>query len=424
MEVPAYWVWHRSSELTEKEISELHHAGTKTLYWQAVECGWKDGKWDAVRISKALPQPDDITVLPVFRIKPETAFLETPDAAKALARLFTLWADGTNHPELQIDFDCPVRLLNSYGKFLRELGVALSPTKISITALASWPQHPDFPKLARSVESMAPMFYDLYTDTPGQVRQNRFQPLADEKTRALIEAWSACPVPWRAGLANFERASLYTAEGNLSGHLRSWSHDRLFFHDRLKGLPLGKGVTVYQAAAGCWLEGTKIPAKSKVIHRMPDEGILESLKASAERAGAAGVIYFALPGPGIKAAYSANHLAEKSAPELEVTITQDGAVVLKNQGGADLPANTSAGGWQLVLNTKAVGSFRSGPPGEFAQLTVPRDGLPEFSTSIIFHFSKLEIGRSLTSAPLLAEGHVPSWSIVGTAASGMAKISE
>ncbi|WP_345715727.1 DUF3142 domain-containing protein [Luteolibacter yonseiensis] len=423
-EAPAYWVWHRSSRLTGKELSELHHAGTKRLCWQAVECGWKDGKWDAVRISKSFPRPEGIAVIPVFRIKPDTAFLENPDAAKALGRLFTLWADGATYQELQIDLDCPVRLLDRYGKFLRELGEHVAPAEISITALASWPQHPDFLKLARSVRSMAPMFYDLYADAPGEVRENRFQPLADKRTRELIEAWSACPVPWQAGLPNFERVTLYDKDGKLAGHLRNWSHDRLFFHESLKASPLGEGVTLYQADRDCRLDGTEIPEGSKVIHRLPDAEVLASLQASAERAGAMGVIYFALPGPGMRAAYSAGHLAGHPAPRLEVCFDKSGAIVLSNRGGSDLPPNATTGGWRLEVKAEGMGKFRSGPPGEFARLTVPGNAPPELASNLVLHFSKLESGGSITSAALLTNGHSLRWSLAGTDMEGTVKPKE
>lgn len=420
MEPPCYWVWHRSNALKPAELENLRRAGTKTLYWQAVECGWKDGKWDAVRIAAPMAEIEGVAVIPVYRIKPETDFLGSPDAVESFARLFTNWADGGKFTGLQLDFDCPDRLLDRYGKFLRELGQGIAPVKISITALASWPRHPEFAQLAGSVSAMAPMFYDLQADKPEDVLKSRFQPMADLKSRALIESWSACPVPWLAGLPNFERISVFNLNGSLSGHLRGWTHDDLFFKEGMKPTALGEGITSYETRAFTSLAGTPVSAGSRIVYRTPDQEALAKLSQVADEAGAAGVIYFVLPGPGIQAAFSAGHLACKSSPQLELILHENGSVVLKNGGPADLPANPAEGAWTLVLESETAGIFRSGAPGNFARVTVP-GGLPaELATQVVLHFSKLAGGESIASGPVVADAKRVLWSVPGITARAVA----
>jgi hypothetical protein len=399
MAPPEFWVWHRSSPLTADERESL---GKTPLYWQAAECEWGKAAWRVNRIS---PPMKDAEIIPVFRIKPQPAFLGAPDSAKALAGEIRKWSDGSLPPEIQIDFDCPDRLLGDYADFLETLGKEISPTRISITALASWPRYPDFMKLAESVCSLAPMFYDLKPDNPADVKSGRFQPMADPSVTELIRLWSKCPRPRLVGLPNFERMSVFEANGKLTGHLRGWEHDAVFFHPDLKLHALGAGVTLFETTADVEVSGTTIPPGGKLVHRMPDTTELESLEKAADQAGASGVIYFALPGPGIQAAFTPTHLAHVSeAPQPVLELGERGTVILKNPGPRDLPARV----WELELHSDIAGAFRSASPGGFATM----DGI---SGTVILRFAKLRAGESIVSGPLVANADGLVWSIRGIA---------
>ncbi len=409
MEPPAFWVWHRGSPLDPAEIARLREAGTRKLFWEVVECRWTGTRWDAARIAKFQPPPAGISLVPVFRIKPDPAFLGSPAAVKSLHQLILLWAAGNPLEEIQLDFDCPDRVLESYGKFLRELRRELGPKKLSITALAAWPRHPAFPRLARSVDSLAPMFYDLTPDRPENVRQRRFQPMAARSSRALVAAWSACPVPWLAGLPNFERVSIFHPDGRLSGHLRGGSNDGLFLLPGWTPQPLGDGVTLFEPAKSVTFRGTEIAAKSIVVHRMPDAVILRDLANAAEAAGARGIVYFVLPGPGIQAAYSASHLAGTGPPQLSLRFPGNGTAVLANAGPGDLPANPA--GWELVLEARGIGHFHQGNPGDFATVSSPAPA--EIATRLTLKFPRLPAGETLSTGPLIANPAGIRWSISG-----------
>ncbi len=399
MAPPAFWVWHRSSPLTADEREFL---GKTQLFWQAAECEWGKGKWRMVRIAPAMKEAE---IIPVFRIKPEPAFLGSPDSAKALAADIRKWSGGSTPEEIQLDFDCPDRLLGEYADFLKSLGKKIAPTRLSITALASWPRHPEFEKLAESVVSLAPMFYDLKADEPAEVKAGRFQPMADPDVAKLIALWSKCPRPWLAGLPNFERLSVFESDGKLIGHIRGWEHDAVFFHPDLKPQLHALGVTVFEPLKPLDLSGTRVPPGAKMVHRMPDAAALASLAKAADDAGASGILYFTLPGPGIQAAYSPSHLthpAETLKPV--VTLGEKGTIVLKNPGPRDLPARN----WELELHSETVDAFRPASPGGFAT----KDGA---SGTIILRFARLPAGASIVSGPLVADAEGLTWNIRGVA---------
>jgi hypothetical protein len=406
----AFWVWHRSSPLNPSEIETLGKAGTRALYWQAAECGW-DGAWRVNRIAGPMTPPAGLEITPVFRIKPQPAFLGNPDAARLLATEIRKWEDGSPSPrEIQLDFDCPDRLMGEYAAFLKSFGSEFPQTRVSITALASWPSNPQFQNLASSVSSLAPMFYDLMADDPADVRANRFHPMADASVAKWIKRWSACPRPWLAGLPNFERLSAFSDDGKLIGHLRAWERDSVFFHPQLKPHPLAAGVTLFEPVGKVDLSGTKVPPGAKVAHRMPDAESLAALVKAAGQAGAAGILYFALPGPGLRAAYGSMHLAHPATHAKPLlTLDDRGVVVLKNPGPLDLPSRV----WELELHSEQAGAFRSASPGGFTTASGP-GGMPaEFSQTVILRFAGLPAGESIVSGPLVAQAEGLTWSIRG-----------
>jgi hypothetical protein len=410
LDPPAFWVWHRSSPLTAAEIESIGGSGVRALYWQAAECDW-DGGWHVTRIAAPMTATADLEIIPVFRIKPLPAFLGSPDAPRQLAELVRRWLDGASPPaEIQLDFDCPDRLLGEYTDFLKSFAGAVAPSRVSITALAAWPRHPGFGALADVVTSLAPMFYDLTADAPADVKAGRYRPMADPAVEDLIRAWAACPRPWLAGLPNFERLSVFETNGHLTGHLRGWEHDPVFFHPNLKAGLRDKGVTVFEPAADVEVAGTRIPASSKLIHRAPDPVALGALARAAEESGAKGILYFALPGPGIQAAFSAEHLCSgPGAPSATIETDGKGRVVLKNPGPRDL----AAGLWELELHSTKAGSFRSASPGGFAEAEVPGGVPAELADTLILRFSRLRAGEAIVSGSLVNDASALTWRLRG-----------
>ena len=407
MDPPAFWIWHRSSTLNAAELESLKRAGVRSLFWQAAECRWDHG-WRVNRIARPMAAAG-LEITPVFRIQPEPAFLGNPGSAALLAETVREWSAGAGLPrEVQLDFDCPDRLLGSYAKFLREFGGAIAPTTVSITALAAWPRHPDFGKLADSVSSLAPMFYDLEPEDPAEVRAGRVHPVAAPSSAPLIRLWKSCPRPWFAGLPNFERLSVFAADGKLNGHLRGWEHDSVFFHPSLTPRPGGEGVTWFDLENTVEISGTKVPVGATLVHRAPDAVVLTKLIDEADRAGARGILYFALPGPGIQAAFTSEHLSHPSAAAVPaLSVGKNGSVVLANSGLVDLPARR----WELELVSSTPGAFQSASPGGFAEMETP-EGIPaEHATSLVLRFSKLPVGMQITSGAVIRNVEGITWRI-------------
>lgn len=413
-EPAAFWVWHRSSSLDDEEARKLDQAGVRRLYWQVVETTWSGGRWQSTRIAKSATQ-EGFTIIPVFRIKPDSSFLDNPAATFAFVDLVRRWSVTGQLSEIQIDFDCPDRLLGSYAAFLREVKSGLM-VRLSVTALASWPRHSDFKTLSASVDEFAPMFYDLTADAPSAVLAKRFQPIASPSDADWIRLWKNCPIPWRAGLPNFERVSVFLPDGKLSGHLRGWTRDELFFHPLLKPEPLGHGVTLYIANDDLTLAGNPISRGSFIAHRMPDENDLADLLKTAREAGTTGALYFTLPGPGIQTTFSAANPLLPPAANLKVESTPDGRIILTNTGTADLPpracdpTDPSQRGWTLLLSSENNAVFRSSDPGQFPLLTTPDDTPAESARWIRLHFAHLPAGKSITSGPLLDSTEIVTWS--------------
>lgn len=222
--------------------------------------------------------------------------------------------------------------------------------------------------------------------------------------------WGDCPVPWVAGLPNFERVSVFDADGKLVGHLRGWQHDPVFFHPALKARRMECGITRFDVVKPAVIDSCPLVPGMILVHRTCDPEVIETLRDASRRAGAAGVVFFTLPGPGIQAAFTATHLGTTNGNR-EATpafsIGTDGTVTLANPGPNDLPA----GLWELKIQSARPGAFQSASPGDFVESSPP-DGLPaEMSRSLTLRFSKLPAGASITSGPLVTRQNGVTWEL-------------
>ncbi|MCW1922582.1 DUF3142 domain-containing protein [Luteolibacter arcticus] len=393
---PAFWVWHRSSALAPAEKESLP-AGSR-LYRQIAEFGWRDGAWSPRAVAKA-----DVLLeneIPVVRLDPGPAFLERPDAAAMLAKWLRHHFQDKVPASLQLDHDCPVRLLPRYAAFLRELRGELALKEISITALAGWIDSPAFKQLGEAADELLPMFYDLTADPPQDIAAGKAKPMAGPEAAAWIARWKSCRTPWCAGLANFERLSLFEADGKLVGHLKQWTPESIARADFLEALPQFTGGTGYRITSAASLHGTQLQASQLLIWRAPDAESLRGLIAAAFDAGARGIVWFALPGPGLRAAHSPSHLAalargEVPAHGVTAKLESNGSIVLRNAGPGDLSLALGAPLHRLMLRSHEAGTFTTAGPGEFAEVATPLP--PKFSHEIVLSFPRLLVGEEIAS---------------------------
>jgi hypothetical protein len=151
----------------------------------------------------------------------------------------------------------------------------------------------------------------------------------------------------------------------------------------------------------------------KLVHRTCDGGALSRLRDTSRDAGAAGVVYFTLPGPGIQAAFTPEHLAqpsEISPVAAHFSIAKDGSVTLKNPGPVDLVT----GIWELELKSDRPAAFTSGSPGGFVEWKTPGGLPPEMAGTMVLRFSRLPTGASITSGRVVSEAEGVTWRLRNT----------
>jgi len=401
----AFWVWHRASPLTPPEVETLTRHGATALYWHlanfdpTTEAGWKQ--------LASIPSLSAIRIVPVVRVRPGPGFLEDPEALETF--LSNLPAFSKGYDEIQIDYDCPDRLLPEYAAAIERIRTRIAPTRLGVTALASWIDHPAFPQLRAATDVLFPMFYDLAPDTADAVARGDFHPVADPEIHpSWIAKWRAAGGEWHAGLPNFSRISLFKPDGQLRGHIRSWRWEELVFHNDITAHSALPGSVVFEIPTDTLLGGVPCPAGDRLVWRSPDRDVLADLVDAAKRAGATGVAWFRLPGASEPNAWSIAQLAapDEKAPSLRLSRQPDGAITIENTGPADLPPTLS--GHRLEIEGPSNGWLLDVSPGAFFDIVGRRISgdagtpvHPMFARSVIFRFAALPVGESITSGTLL-----------------------
>ena len=421
----AYWVWQRSEALTEAESAELHHQGVSTLYWHTATVNASGSAFaHAPEPAKLAP---GFRVVPVVRV--EMTKLPPRDQFLKLARFA---ADGA----LQLDFDLPDRLLGDYAEALADLRQTVP--HLGITALAHWPRVKEFPALARSVEELCPMFYDLQSDPTGVSAEAPPPPLLDPAQVAeYLAAWKSCPTRWRAGLPTFARLTIFDETGLSRGQIPAWEWDEVAFHAHLRTLaPTKLGVTLLRADAPLTVAHRTLRESEILAVRTTDAAVLAACVQAVENSGAAGLVLFRLPARESDATSSLKTLGAASArdatapalPKLVLKRVGD-TLLLQNEGAADLPPRLSGErhdrdrGYAIEIEAPAA-VFREAEAGEFFRVGahVGGDEKPvrasiQSATRLTLWFSHLDAGATLHSgffqlAPAAAPGTL-RWRLAG-----------
>lgn len=413
----AFWVWNRSTPLTEIERGTLAEAGVRTLYWHFAEIVNDRGTWEWKRAPK-LPEKSDGTlrIVPVIRLEASAREPFAPAAVAPLVAKLSAAFRNAEAQEWQLDYDAPDRLVGDYARFLKTLR-AEAPTLTS-TALAGWVRLPVFAELQESVAALYPMFYDLEPDTVTMLR-----PLLERgSTQLLLAAWEKeCRIPWCAGLPWFARLTVYGADGRSRGHFRQWSWDDVVFRRELRVTEAPReGITKLRVAAPFALGKSMLQAGDTLVARWPDLKAVHDMAKAAAR----DEVYFRLPDSAASSGWSLRQFTarsgESSSPQLTVKWARD-RIVLVNEGPHDLPPRMAGDGPQdrgYALEVDAPGAaFREALTGAFWRVAghaepdaaEPRAVPFVAATRLTFWFSSLPAGRELRSGLLqLAPG--AAWS--------------
>ena len=403
----SFWVWHRAAPLRAEESVELARQEVRTLYWSVGEMENRGGAWrwktPPLAVEAVAPR---FHVVPVVRLTSEG---KTPFAAEAMGALVEkLKAVATGAGEVQLDYDCPDRLLGDYAAALGEIRRTIP--RVSITALTHWPRLRDFAALTRNVSEIAPMFYDMQADPTGVGPDAPPPPILDpDRVAAALADWSACAIPWRAGLPTFARLTVFDRTGLSRGQIPNWSWEDFCFHKSLRALgPTRLGVTLFRADADTRVAATPVAAGEIVASRFTDRAALAQSVERAREAGAAGIVFFRLPDGSDPAGWSPSDLGKIASPALPRLILRQSAgeqLELVNDSAADLAPRLMGEkgdrdrGYALELDAQAP-LFREALAGDFWRVTshanpdakTPTPVAVPLAKRLTFWFSDLRAG--------------------------------
>jgi hypothetical protein len=400
----SFWVWERREGLDNAEVAALHRCGVHVLYWKAGELTNHGDTWEGDPDWLTFSSESGIRIVPVVRL---VSSERSPFTGASLQELLSMLKSAAfRYDELQIDYDCPDRLLGQYAAALTQLRRMVP--RLSATALAGWSHSPAWLQLQSSVDELFPMFYDLEADPKLGTGEAPLPLLDPAKVERELQEWRSCKIPWEAGLPSFSRVTLYGSDGVARGHLRAWTWDDVCFAPAL--ITSGStelGVTLFRATAPGRLADAEFKAGDSVAARWPDREALGELASAAKAAGAAGVVYFRLPDSGDPSGWSLSQIINpQAAPRLEISRSGPQQLVLLNDAGGDLAPRLSgtAGldrGYALELDAPGP-VFRDALEGDFWRVTAHADPdtaphpvpIP-LATRLTFWFSHLRAGESL-----------------------------
>ena len=399
-----YWAWQRNEPPSESDLAELSAQGVRTLYWHlgTLENAANSWQWKA-RFS--LPSIPGFEFVPVLRLESRERAPFTPEATRSLLELMAAAIRGRGR--LQIDYDCPDRLLLEYAAVLKEVRKIVP--ELSITALPGWIRKPAITELGGSVTEMFPMLYDFAPDpvVPGASPV----PVIDrEKTGAWLKEWDRCRTPWQVGLPNFARLTVYDPDGKSRGHAREWHWDSVGFNEALVlDRPTELGVTVFRARGATRIGNTPVHDKQLLAVRWPERAVLAELISAAQKTSARGLVLFRLPDSTAASGWSMRQLQHlDAASQLTLKKARDSdRLELTNESDGDLAPRFKEGslphGYALQIEAD-VPIFREAEEGEFWRVRgeIERDAqvstvMIPLATRLTFSFSQLRAGRSLTS---------------------------
>lgn len=419
--IHSFWFWNRVGNVQPSSIAEMQRLGIDRLYLHFQELDPR-GTW--VDLNSSLPGKTTFPNLhAVIRIAPDPKWIDDPNGLAIIPSMSGYEHLGAEEarPALQIDFDCPASRLADYAAAITRLRETGKFPPISITALASWIDAPDFPKLAAAADELVPMFYDLEADAPDAVRRADFEPMISPDTLRWIAKWKNCPKPWRAGLPNFQRLTTFAEDGSLVGHHPRFRPEFLFDHPLLELREPGDSATsIFDVSGDGTVSLQKVSAGQVLVWRRPDDTLLRSAVTLAMENGAQGIVWFAHPDSAPTAWHRVPHLcqflpgnAALAKPLFEVHTDSTGILVLRNTGSTDLTPRADGKPWELVLEGDP-GSFDRADPGAFHSLEAigSSNHRLELARGVRLRFVQLPAGTRLASGmKLLRTNTPPPWSI-------------
>jgi len=251
------WYWHTPFQVSKDDAKWLDKIGVTTLYVRAATFT-SDGK----RVKTSIPQvwrrnESAIPVVLTFNfdggLRSHFGSMPNPelssDIAAGIGRIRSAAeTHGIRVSGIQMDVDCPTRLLAKYADLLHKIRFHLLMQRtlmaretFSATALQTWLKSIRYRDLVDSCDFVAPQFYE------GQVgrRIDEVHPIADTGNieQGMRRADSAGK-PFFAGLATYGHSLLYDEHGRLLAMYHGMKPEDALRHPSLQvdtECPIGKG---------------------------------------------------------------------------------------------------------------------------------------------------------------------------------------
>ena len=218
--VPSAYVWKQgwNPAAAAGLAPEVIPAAITELNILVGECGLSGGNravavpWEAVRASgRAIA----VSVRIGSHRTAKTTPLDNLDQGLALARkgLAAAEAAGVDVRELQIDFDCPTRLLADYAAWIHKAKEALGDVRLTVTTLPTWLDSEDFEAVVNAADG-----WTLQVHGTERASLEDPKPLIDgDRAIGWIRQANRLGRPYRVALPSYSYLACFHANGRYLG---------------------------------------------------------------------------------------------------------------------------------------------------------------------------------------------------------------
>jgi hypothetical protein len=303
------WYWHTPFRVTDAERAELRKMGVTTLYVRAGTFT-TDGR----RAKVVLPQrwetkPGRLRVVLTLNFDPGLVSHLEEIPLRSLAADVGVGIDGAldqakaagiEAEGVQLDVDCPTRLLPRYAELLRAIRPHV-PGSFSITALPTWLASDEVAEVADAVDFLVPQFYEGRT---GRTVAD-LQPVSDAGSiRRGLARLKRLGRPCYVGIAAYGHAMLYDRAGRLAAMYRGLGPGDALRHPSLRfeaGGPLGESGEDRLVLRAVHPDANGQGAGFRIAYTLPTPEMvrrqMDAFRASRP-ANALGMILYRFPEPG------------------------------------------------------------------------------------------------------------------------------
>ena len=251
------WYWHSPFAVSASDLHDLSDIGVSTLYVRAATL-----PTDGVRVKTMIPQrwlstANNMPVVLVFNFDAglDSHFGKLPNSTMAPEIASDIQGEslaaekkGINVSGVQMDIDCPTRLLPKYAELLgsvrgllTSLGTLKKGRSFSATALQTWLTSPDgYRRVADACDFLTPQFYE------GRVGRtvDSIQPIADiDRLSRGINAADSYGKPFYVGIATYGHALLYARQGRLAEMYHGMGPEDALRHPALQQVTASRAMS-------------------------------------------------------------------------------------------------------------------------------------------------------------------------------------